>query len=738
MAKQKKKHSPSELHQLWINAHDIDRKVFAEQRGNAQLFNSLHYGRKSEVFDRNAGSFFKKESQVIRVTENHINKIVKSIANSVKTQVPDVTVRPKNMDEFGDQKRAEIHRAILEDWKKNSCFKESEFKIIQDWVIFGEMFVKTYWDPERGPRLPDLVTYELDEDALEIDEIDIDGIAGLEIEIDEDGIKRRRQTRFQGEVVVETVYPFDVLRDPCSEDFKTAEWIGIKKLVDPEMLKSKFTKDSEKYNAIKSAGSNEYQTFRVSGEYSKTEDKVLVKEFYFRKSYKYPEGYFFIVVGGANPTVLYEGVLPGGIFPISVLGFDEIATSPRYASIIRQLRPNQLQINLMKSKMIEHTLRIGDTNIFIQKGSKLSKPTKNFGVRVREYTGQPPLISEGKVGEQFLAPIQQNIELMYQKAGLSELLQQKNKQVDPHTALYLNAKQKAVYVEYVCKYENFLKKMYDKVLRLTKLYMEDESIVMIAGKDEQVNIPEFKTLDDLGYEICLEGQTEDAETKLGRSLDLQKILQYGANFDQAQLGILIKNMPYLNNEAIYETLTQDYQNLRNDICRLDRGDTSVLNIRRYENHDYMIQGLIARSKKPDFDFLPDEIKQLYLQKLQLHEQTKVQALQQAAAISADFIPTGGALIKLDGLFENDGQTKRGQPKVRAVRLPQESLNWLRDRLQQQGLSLQNLEQQQDQVKAEIAAQYQQAQAAQQAQQQLAAQQEQQLLEQALLSSALEQ
>lgn len=732
MAK-RKKHKPSELHRIWTDAYQIDQRVFAEQRGNAQLFNSLHYGRKSEVFDRNAGNFFKKESQVIRVTENHINKIVKSIANSVKTQVPDVTVRPKNMDEFGDQKRADLHRAVLEDWKKKSCFKDNEFKFIQDWIIFGEMFTKTYWDPERGPRLPDLVITKAE---IDLEEKTKDGVEGIEFEIDKDGIETKRVTRFQGDVVTEMIYPFDVIRDSCSEDFKTAEWIGVKKLVDPEILLEKFSGDSEKANAIKSAGSNEYQTFRVSGEYSKTENKVLVKEIYFRKSFRYPDGYFFIMVGGANPEILYEGKLPGGIFPIDVLGFDEIATSPRYASIIRQLRPNQLQINLMKSKMIEHTLRIGDTNIFIQKGSKLSKPTKNYGVRVREYTGQPPLISEGKVGEQFLAPIQQNIELMYQKAGLSELLQQKQQQVDAHTALYLNAKQKAVYVEYVCKYESFLKRVFDKVLRLKKLYMEEESIVLIAGSDERINVSEYKTLDDLGYEICLEGQTEDAETKLGRSLDLQKILQYGANFDQAQLGVLIKNMPYLNNEAIYETLTQDYQNLLNDICRLDRGDESVLNVRQYENHDYMIQGLIARTKKPDFEFLSPQIQQLYQQKIQLHEQTKIAALQQAAAMNADFIPTGGALLKIEGLFENDGVTKRGQPKVRAIRIPQESLNWLRDRLQAQGLSLQNLEQQQDQVKAEIAGQFQEAQLAQQAQQQLQAEQEQALLEQALLQSAL--
>lgn len=732
MPKKPKKHTLSELSQLFKDGHEIDRPIFREHRINANLYNGNHYGQKVEEFDRNVKQNYKFDTQAVRITENHINKIITMRASALKSLVPDVTVRPKNFDEFGDQKRAEIHKSVLEDWKKNSGFKQEEVRLIKEWMIYGELGLKIFWEDEAGRKLPDLLVTEFD---VEFDEIEKKGVEGVEITIDKDDIKTKKVTRFEGRVRAEIIYPFDIIRDACAETYKEAEWICIKKLVDPKAIKRHFDADSPEYEAVSNTNNDQYNTFRNDGQYTKTSGKTLIKEFYFKKSYRYPKGYYFITGGSGEGTILWEGELPGGVFPIEILGYDEISTSPRYSSLIRNLRPNQLQVNLLKSKSVQTILTSGMDRVYIAKGSKLSKPLKGSdGISVYEYTGQPPITEQGKIGEQFLNPISQNVDMMYNKGNVQEAFDQQSKQVDAHTALFQSAKQKATYNDYVCKYENFLKNVYMKVLRLSKIHMKDETLVMIAGKDEQVNIPEFKTSDDLGYEICVEAQSEDAESKLGRALDLQKILQYGANFDGAQLAALIKHMPYLNNDAVLETFPQymDYQNAMNDICRLDRGDQTVLNIRRYENHDFMLQILTSRSKKPDFEFLPEGIKNLYAAKIQAHEQIKVQQIQEQRSLEADFVPTGGALLKIEGLFENDGFTTRGQPKVRAVRIPQESLDWLRDRLKQQGLQLELVEQQQEQVRAEIAGQVVQAEQAQIQQ----AQQEQALQEQ-LANGSLE-
>lgn len=728
MPKKPKKHTISELRQLFKDGYELDNKMFREHRTNAMLYNGNHYGTKVRDFDREYRQNYKYDTQAIRITENHINKIITMRASALKALVPDATVRPKNMDEFGDQKRADLHKAVLEDWKKESCFKQDEVRMIKEWMIYGELGLKLFWDDSEGRRLPDLQITELE---AEFDEVEEDGVEGIEITVDKDDIKTKTITRFEGRVRAEIVYPFDIIRDPSAENYKDADWICIKKLVDPENLKRHFKKDDPKYRAVSEKSGDKYNSFRVNGEYTKTENKTLVKEFYFKPSFRYPEGYFFIIAGSDSETILFEDKLPGGIFPISILGYDEISTSPRYSSLIRQLRPNQLQVNLLKSKSVQTILTSGMDRIFVQKGSKLSKPLKGGdGVSVYEYTGQAPITEQGRTGEQFMNAINSNIDQMYNKGNVQEAFDQQSKQVDAHTALFQSAKQKASYSDYVCKYENFLKEVFEKVLRLSKLYMKDEALVLIAGKDEQVNIPEFKTLNDLGYEICIEAQSEDAESKLGRALDIQKILQYGANFQGSQLAALIKHMPYMNNEAVLETFPEyiDYQNALNDICRLDRGDQNVLNIRRYENHDYMIQVLTARTKKPDFEFLSQEVQQLYALRIQAHEQIKIQQIQEARAIESDFIPTGGALLRIEGLRKNVGISARGQAKTEPVRIPQEAIDWLLERLQQQGLQLEVLESQQEQVRAEIAGQVVQAEQAQIAQAE----------QSALLQGALEQ
>ena len=676
-----KKHTTSELTQLFKEGMDIDNSTFADFRRNSLLYNGKHFGKNAKTFDRNFDKLVKgKDSSGIKVNENHINKIVKAIANSIKMQAPDVTVRPKNMEETGDQKRAEIHRSILEDWKKLSDFKDYEMKMILEWIIFGEIYTKTFWDPASGRKLPDITYTELEFDLSGENEDDLEKVLKDGIEI-----KVKRQARFEGDVLVEKIYPFDLIRDPQAETFKKAKWVCVKKLVCKKKLSNLYKKDKEKLEAINKSSGDIYDCYRVDGQYVKTGNQVLVREFYFRPSYQYPNGYYFILAGNSTDAItLHDGDLPAGIFPIDQLGFDEVSTSPRFCSIIEQLKSNQHQINLMKSKVVEHVLKLGDDSVFMQSGSKLSQPNKVGGLKIHTYTGQLPTVIQGRVGAQYIEPIQQNIQTMYTNAGLPEILETKDRQLDAHTALYTSAKQKARFSNYVDKYERFLKKVFYKVLKLKKIYLPEDAVIMIAGKDQQVNIPEFKTSTDLGYEICMEGQSEDAETKLGRSLDLQKILQYGAQFGPEQIGVLIKSMPYINNDEISKSFTKDYTNLRNDICRLERGDESVLNVRKYENHDAMIEGLICRTKEPDFEFLPENIKQLFEAKIQIHEQVKAEQIQQARAIEADFIPTGGALLNTD-FYITDGLTSRGEPKTRRLKIPAEALNWLYNRLQQQGL-----------------------------------------------------
>ena len=101
----------------------------------------------------------------------------------------------------------------------------------------------------------------------------------------------------------------------------------------------------------------------------------------------------------------------------------------------------------------------------------------------------------------------------------------------------------------------------------------EENLVPAIGRAELINISEFKNTSPLFYQIKLEPGTEDLETKLGKQLTFNQVMQYvGSNLDPKDIGKLIRTSPYANNELAAEDLTMDFDNANNMILSLDRGE----------------------------------------------------------------------------------------------------------------------------------------------------------------------
>jgi hypothetical protein len=106
-------------------------------------------------------------------------------------------------------------------------------------------------------------------------------------------------------------------------------------------------------------------------------------------------------------------------------------------------------------------------------------------------------------------------------------------------------------------------------------------------------------------------------------------------------------------------------------------------------------------KQADFRMLKPEIQQMYDQYLAIHEgeiARKEQAKQQA---EQGYIPTDGALITVQMQVPD----KTSPSGTRQVRLPHAALQWLLQKLDGQGQSLQNLEEMNAGVVAEMAQKY---------------------------------
>ena len=183
-------------------------------------------------------------------------------------------------------------------------------------------------------------------------------------------------------------------------------------------------------------------------------------------------------------------------------------------------------------------------------------------------------------------------------------------------------------------------------LSLIREYADDNMIVPMIGRSEIVNIAEFKNTKPLNYQIKTESGTDDMESKLGRQLPFNHILQYvGTNLDKQTLGRLIRTSPYANTELASEELTLDFDNGTNMILALDRGE--YMQPDPMDDAGYMLKRLVARMRKADFKFLPPQVQGLYKQVYEQYIaiQTEQQRKIQEAALG--FIPMSGMAVVCD-------------------------------------------------------------------------------------------
>lgn len=679
-----------ELNELYLEAERVDQELFAEERSNILLISGDHYTKKNSKFwNRIRDNRELSSEQKLRLTKNHSQKIIKSYVNNILTYSPSTGFMPKNDGELQDQKAAELCQSMWVDYKYRNKFRQKVRELCFDFCGIGEVAAKVFFDPTAG--------------KFKGYEAEIDPITGQAV-VGEDGyMVASDKPIFTGDVVVERVFGFNLLRHPDAKSMSEPLCKMVRKMVDVKEALAKLpdTKEfQQRRKWVQNSGRDE--TFKVfdtfSGTYYEGKNQVLFREYYYPPSILYPKGYYFITV---KEGIIFEGEIPGGIYPLVFAGFDEVPTTPRGRSILKQIRPYQAEINRAGSKIAEHQITLGDDKVLYQQGSKITQGGVLPGVRGLQYTGAAPTILPGRSGDQYVQYMNSQIDEMYKVANIFEDLEEKqNGSTDPYAQMYKAIRQKKKFVIYAEKFEEILCDITEKVVDNMRHFYPEDMIVPAIGKSELVNISEFKSTTPLQYVVKIDGQSEDVESKMGKQLVLNQVLQYvGSNLSKEDLGKLIRNMPYANNGTGLEDLTTNYDVATNIILALDRGKLPVP--KPYQDHKYIIQRLGARALQGDFDNLPPEIKMNYEKVVQAHQQMEADELQKLKQAESEFIPTGGYMVKCDFYVSDPARPGR----TTRASVPYESIAWLMKSLEAQGTSLQQLEGQSQGMQAQIAAQF---------------------------------
>jgi hypothetical protein len=149
--------------------------------------------------------------------------------------------------------------------------------------------------------------------------------------------------------------------------------------------------------------------------------------------------------------------------------------------------------------------------------------------------------------------------------------------------------------------------------------------------------------------------------------------------NEESIGKLIKNMPYANLDESFSDFTLDYESATNDLLMLQRGEMPQMPI---DNYDYYIKKVNSRMKQPDFRFLQPEIQQMFVQYKDQLLGIMSEAKEAEVRAASGFIPDGGALVRADYYITTTGA--EGQAKTSRAEFPAASLEWLHQKLLDQG------------------------------------------------------
>ena len=657
-----------DLNQKYEEAKSNLSRHFAELRANVLLDAGYHHNRRFRW--RDARPQRTNTTKKVKITKNHVQTICRFIENNILNANPGCGFYPRHERELQHQKSAEMCDSVWQYLRDKIDEAQERKALCHDFIVEGEVFLKVAWDQKSGTFLGYDQQFEVDEEGNEFPLGD-------------------PEPKWTGKLVWERIFPFDVLTDPHARSWEACRYVIIRKLIPINNLKAMYAFDEEKSSYINEATSDDtYQIFDgLTGQYNEAKEHTLVREMYIRPNAQYPRGYYYFFT---QDGILEEGELPSDAdgkalpFPIQYVGYDQSNTSVRSFSIIKQIKPMQMEINRSASAIVMESLVLGHSTVLTQAGSKLSSAGIGNGMKSLTYTGTKPDILRGTNGDQYMAYVEQQTREMYELAGVPYRETDKQPYTnDTMSLLFRSLKDKKKFSYYAEKFERFLCKATELSIALCKIYMSEEELVPMIGKNEVVNIKEFKNVNPLHTIVKVRPRTDDFVSTMGKSVQVSTILQYaGQSLSATDVGVLARNLPFLNEENIIEDSVLDYDIATNTILALDRSE--VPPIQDVENHAYQIKRLTNRQKKPDYVLLSPQIKKNYQDRIDMHQQFLISQQQETAAANAGYIPSGGGLVSVDMYVGTpDGKQKR-------ARIPYESLDWLVKRLESQGSQQQQL------------------------------------------------
>lgn len=702
-----KKHDIGELKKLYGESDSCDQDVFAEQKSNILMMSGKHWAKVAQGLSRNLQAAGADRSKRLRLVKNHLNKAMSDRKDILASMLGDQLVVARNADETKDQKVAEIAQKILAYGKEENEWADFQARSLDSFEDMGEAVSKIFFHPHKGGVKAFHQKVEMIGDQKIPMYKDAQGKPTPEpkdeLGNDHEQLPDMTKAQMKGKVVIERYSPFDCLRAKSAKSMSESPFVKVRKMIAKDEL-VKLIKDSKtmtdeektaKIESITEAGKTTYQVFDGnSGSFQEAPGQILLVESYFRSCAQYPQGYYYIWTFGG---ILFDGPIPFGehgevAFPIKFKANEQYETSARGFSPMKKARPAQLEVNRCASAISETQVTVGWDKIIMQGQGKFSRGADQAGLRVFHANGETQVIP-GRSGDQFTGYLESNVNEIYSLLQVPDNNASAAQAFDPKAELFKRQKQKAKFTRGQEKLASYFGSVCSTYLFLAQKYLPDDELAQIIGANDMADVQEFKNASYMAFSIKMEEVSGDLDSMMGKMIELETILQYAGDLDDATKTALLRQFPHLNKEAAFKHLSLAQDSIESDIMALDRGEWR--DVQPGDDHEMALKYLSNRKRQRDWRNLPSDIKALFEKRIAMHQEIQAEQLEKVRRAQAGIIPVGGPLVKIQ-FYVNDPKNPN---KTVLATAPSESLQWLLETIEQQGMAqarlveMGNLEQQ---------------------------------------------
>lgn len=328
----------------------------------------------------------------------------------------------------------------------------------------------------------------------------------------------------QGEIRVRVCDPLTIYVDPSATTEREIRWIAEVSARDVDELEEEYGEKVTPDENLEYLGN--YDSLQVASDglttnvKRKNKNMALVKELWVKPCAKYPNGLKVTVAGGKVLDVDENA----GELPYQIFGYVPVPGTVRYESIVKDMTAAQREINILHSMMATHAKKLGNAMWLVPMGSGVDEDelSDEIGGIVHynpQYNMKPERAQSPDIPGFYDRYFEKLLMDMDDSSGAREITQGRLPAgLDTASGLALMVEQEnEKLVVASSNYENGMKNVLTRMLRLLKKHYTEERQARIIGDDHEIEIISFNGSDLTG--------NEDIKIVQGSSLPEMKAAQ---------------------------------------------------------------------------------------------------------------------------------------------------------------------------------------------------------------------